>query len=139
MPIQYLDKPEVISKHDIQDTYRIDYGIILIVNKYRRVKDYESVWLYEKDLKKNSKKEKGVKDLVKLTNPITVHSYKLEKDVELPAGTLILREGAVEAVTSPSDFRVELKFSGGAFSGSISDYYDLHNRVNHILEGYTNV
>lgn len=116
---------EAIQKHELQDIYRLQPGVILIVNKYKPI----TSWIYS-DIRRITKAVKGLKGGLMLKEAYT------HNGVTLPAGTILLNRTPVKPITNLREFSMELKLSGGAFHGDYDEHLALYRKVEHILEIY---
>lgn len=119
-------KVEQIQTHDFVDKYRIKDGLILEVNKYKRL---YNVYIHRNEL---GKVVRGCKDLRVLKEDY----YDSYRDVTVPAGTFMYQGGFIGKADSVSDYRYELKSSGGSIYGSSEDMFEILEAVEHILNSY---
>jgi hypothetical protein len=118
---------EVVQQHPLQDIYRIEAGVILKVNKHKKGNWVSLNFTPKTDIKRAKGLAGGIEAIR------SIHGGRREV---LPPGTIILDHFAVEPVTDPNEYTFELKFSGGAMSGTIADYIKFNEVVAKQLDSY---
>ena len=63
-------------------------------------------------------------------------SYSLPHNALLVVNKFKVEGHNVEVTNNMREFGIELHFTNGPFTGSVSDYLELHNQVQHILDTY---
>lgn len=123
------DVYEVVQEHVYQDIYRIQYGTLLIVNKFVYP---DRSWISESLYKKKVSKVQGIAKCFitkeDLTDPYDKIIY--------PAGTIILNGSIIIPTRDNKKYWIELKMSGGAFAGSIKEYDDFKKKIDEVLLKY---
>lgn len=127
--IPEMNTYEVVQSHEYQDIYRIQYGVLLIVNKHEKVKNG---WLYESKFKGKVKKVSGISKCFTTTEEITDTFY----NITWPINTILLNGSVIAPITDADNYWIELKFSGGALEGTMADHAEFQSRVNEILDKY---
>jgi hypothetical protein len=120
----------LIQQHELQDIYRLQPGVILIVNKFKNKYHFG----YSQKLS-NDCKEKGMPGCYKLKESQTIEVY--DNDIgrcvnkTFPEGTYLFQHYTVEPIDQLdiSQYDVELKLAGGTFSGDIKSLIDLLNKI----------
>lgn len=116
-----------IQSHEIQDIYRIQDGLLLVVNKYIRLGHN----LYGKS-KGKTKQQRGCKGLTITTADITDKFL----NVTYPIGTLLLNGSPVRATADINRFKFEIKSSGGTIEGSITEVRRSLQEIENIIGDY---
>lgn len=128
---------EIVTTNDLLDVIRIEYGLLLRVEKFDRTKRDKIIpcsYIDKKDLKK-----------VKGTD---MSSYReVKKDILSPDGEVILKKGSfvyqfyskddyvvVEPLTDPKRFYYSVKCSGGTIEGTGVACTNKLNKINSIIE-----
>lgn len=120
---------EVVQKHEYQDIYRLKYGVLMIVKKFK-YSDYD--WCFRHTNKNELKltKIKGIKNCYKTKEDIVVH------DDVLPRGSVILDHEIILITSDEKDFFYELKTTGSNFSGDRKEFQILLGTIQNILNNY---
>jgi hypothetical protein len=117
---------EQIQNHPIQDIWRVKYGLLVVVRKYKNVDSWLNV------SSKQVKVVRGCKNLRELKEDyVDRYSSKV-----YPKGTLLMGTTPVEAITNVADFYFEVKASGGTIEGSLREVQEALNDVDSILNKY---
>lgn len=117
---------EQIQNHPIQDIWRIQHGLLVVVTKYKSVGSWLNI------SSKQTKVIRGCKNLRALKEDyVDRYSSKV-----YPKGTLLMGTTPVEAVTNVADFYFEVKASGGTIEGSLREVQKALNDVDVILAKY---
>lgn len=117
---------EGILKHKYRDIYRIKEGVLLVVDKYRNNLVLSDGLIN----KENSVKVDGIQNCYR-----TIKAIKDWRET-IPEGSIILDDWSITPVERPEEFRIALKFSGGAYHGSICEYRLLSQAISQILSSY---
>jgi hypothetical protein len=119
---------EVVQEHKYQDIYRICYGVLLIVNKFKKI-NHSLYFVDQKENKKSFKKVEGLKNC-----------YTAKEDIQIPysknivtKGSVIFEHGVIEPISDKSDFFYELKTTGSCFSGNYEEFKKLNEIVDDII------
>ncbi|MFE8701150.1 hypothetical protein ACFYKX_11145 [Cytobacillus sp. FJAT-54145] len=123
---------QIIQQHSLQDIYRIQDGLLVVVNKYK------SLSYYEPQLEKVKKKKlKGISKAYELVEEVTVEKYYPTRQfVTYPANSLILHSKVVEPLTDPQDYYYEIKASGGTIEGNLETILQTQAKIQQLLEEY---
>lgn len=116
---------ETVVESEYQDIYRVTDGVLLIVNKFRRI-DYSSqiercVILYEgkyKSYNKNCQKQ-----LKMLKEDCNMYG------ITIPKGTVTYDLFPVEIVSDKADYKYEIKTTGNMFSGNNKSMLKMINEI----------
>lgn len=114
---------EIVQKHELQDIYRLEAGILLVVNKHKTI-----VHVSEKFKKK---KLTGISK-----GYISEEAVTTWKNVVIPAGTMFLLDYAVEPLTKSDKFSIELKTSGGTIHGNPAKHRAIYKQIEGVLSSY---
>jgi len=116
---------EIIQQHEYQDIYRLQYGCLLKINKYKHL----GGWITSAGLKDKIKKIKGIKNCF-----ILLEEYKGWNKI-YSKNTIILDTIPIELVNK-NEYWIEIKFSGGTFQGNIKEYEVFKKKIDEILNKY---
>jgi hypothetical protein len=130
-----MNNIEILEEHELRDTFRLQYGTIMIINKYAKI----SYWVSEKDIKNKTRKISGLKKFYIVTESFDVYSYIDKKDITINVGTYVLDGCVVEPMSNPDDYFVELKFSGGSLVGNMTQHSQFQDKVKEVLGRYKKV
>lgn len=114
---------EIVQKHELQDIYRLEAGVLLVVNKYKNI-----VHVSEKFKKK---KLTGISK-----GYISEEAVTTWRDVHVPKGTYFLDTNAVEPLTNPDEYSIELKTSGGTIHGNPAKHRAIYRKIEDIIASY---
>jgi hypothetical protein len=117
---------EKIQSHDIKDIWRVQDGLLIEIHKYERL-GY-SVY----GSKAKMKIVRGCKNLKELKEDYTDTYYKKT----YPKGTLVYGSTPVRPITDVSQFKAEIKSSGGSVYGSIEEIEKVLKSIEKILDEY---
>ena len=115
-------KFDIIQENDYLDIYRITEGVLLKVYK---VKIIQPEYGYVAERKGVAKKL--FKGCYKLIKPVATPWRNLEP------GTIILERYIVES-TEPKNYKYEIKTTGNALGGSVSDISTYLDTINHLID-----
>lgn len=110
---------EQIQAHEIKDVYRIKDGVLVEVVKYQTL----GSWLHGK---RPEKRVKGCKGLT-----ILKEEFKGVKE-----GTYLYEGRPVEVLTDPTQFRFEIKSSGGTIQGDSEQLQKLLKTIQELIKTY---
>ena len=116
---------KTVVESEYQDIYRVTDGVLLIVNKFRRI-DYSSqtercVILYGgkyKSYNKNCQKQ-----LKMLKEDCNIYG------ITIPKGTIVYHYFPVEIVSDKVDYKYEIKTTGNMFSGNYESMLKMLNEI----------
>ena len=120
---------QISAETEYQDLYRVTDGVLLVVNKFKRI-DYSNVTdkpvgaLYRA---KTSKYNKGCQDCLKVLKSDYVDTYS---NVTVPKGTVLYHNRPVEVTTDGLEYQYQIKTTGDLFSG---DADEMENMLSDIL------
>lgn len=116
---------KTVVESEYQDIYRVTDGVLLIVNKFRRI-DYSSqtdriISLYDgkfKSYNKNCQKWLRV-----LKEDCNIYG------ITIPKGTVTYNLFPVELVSDINDYKYEIKTTGNMFSGNYESMLKMLNEI----------
>lgn len=121
---------QVVCESDYQDIYRIKDGVLLIVNKFKKI-DYsdktdrwvqiESKWKYKKECQ----------DRLKI---LKKDYYDKWSGVTVPKDTVLYYGAPVEIETDPSQYEYQIKTTGEMFSGDSEMMLDYINDIVNVVK-----
>ena len=124
---------EVLANTEYQDVYRIVDGVILIVNKFKRIiyneDEYFRVSFSESKVKSYNK---GCQKWLKILKEDYGDSYY---NITVPKGTVLYQNYPVELTTKPENYIYEIKTTGSAFGGSYDEVMRMINNIREIMDG----
>lgn len=124
---------EVLANTEYQDVYRIVYGVLLIVNKFKRIiydeDKYFGVSLDEAKLKSYNK---GCQKWLKVLKEDYHDEYS---NISVPKGTVLYQYYPVEPTTKPENYIYEIKTTGDAFGGDYSELMDMIKDIREVMDG----
>lgn len=125
---------EQITQNDLLEEYRVKYGIILKVNKYKKLhgEEYVSSELKSRNAKK---KVKGLYQIYQLKKDITFDNGKTLKEGQYVYNMWSDTCTLVEVVTDPKDYHYEVKCSGGTIEGNLESVSNVLNSINDFING----
>lgn len=116
---------KTVVESEYQDIYRVTDGVLLIVNKFRRI-DYSSqtdriISLY--DWKFKSYNKNCQKWLRVLKEDCNIYG------ITIPKGTVTYNLFPVELVSDINDYKYEIKTTGNMFSGNYESMLKMLNEI----------
>ena len=120
---------QILAETEYQDLYRVTDGVLLVVNKFKRI-DYSKVTdkpvgsLYRA---KTGKYNKGCQDCLKVLKSDYHDTYA---DVIVPKGTVLYHGTPIEVTDDESEFQYQIKTTGDLFSGDVDE---MENMLSDIL------
>ena len=120
---------QILAETEYQDLYRVTDGVLLVVNKFKRI-DYSKVTdkpvgsLYRA---KTGKYNKVCQDCLKVLKSDYYDTYS---DVTVPKGTVLYHSKPVEVTTDELEYQYQIKTTGDLFSGNIDE---MENMLSDIL------
>jgi hypothetical protein len=125
----------LIRSHELQDIYRLNPGVILVVNKFKQA--YSLAHSYFNKEKAHLERQKDLKDArcFKLTSDVEFEVYEdcvqgfIHKT--FPKGTYIFNGYIVEKIPPDKvrEYNIALKLSGGMCYGSLADFNIFINQL----------
>lgn len=116
---------KTVVESEYQDIYRVTDGVLLIVNKFRRI-DYSSqtdriISLYDGEFKSYNKNCQ--KWLRVLKEDCNIYG------ITIPKGTVTYNLFPVELVSDINDYKYEIKTTGSMFSGNNESMSKMLNEI----------
>ena len=114
---------EVLANTEYQDVYRIVDGVLLIVNKFKRI-------IYDKDKyfrvsfseAKFKSYNKGCQKWLKVLKEDYHDEYS---NISVPKGIVLYQYYPVEPTIKPENYIYEIKTTGNAFGGDYNEVVDI--------------
>lgn len=125
---------EVVCQSDYQDIYRIDYGVLLVINKFKYIsfKNAEYPIVYNMNRTNCKAYKKGCQEQLKqLTKPYRGDEYH---PFELPVGSVCYRGRPVKIVNQ-SEWNYQIKTTGEDFSGNRETILGYIENIVKIIKG----
>lgn len=124
---------EVLANTEYQDVYRIVDGVLLIVNKFKRI-------IYDKDKyfrvsfseAKFKSYNKGCQKWLKVLKEDYHDEYS---NISVPIGTVLYQDYPVELTIKPENYIYEIKTTGNAFGGDYNEVMDMIKNIRAIMDG----
>ena len=124
---------EVLANTEYQDVYRIVDGVLLIVNKFKRIiydeDKYFRVYASKAKLKSYNK---GCQKWLKVLKEDYHDEYS---NISVPKGTVLYQDYPVELTIKPENYIYEIKTTGNAFGGDYSEVMDMINDIREVMDG----
>lgn len=127
---------EIVQKHEYQDIYRLTYGVLVIVNKFKHQSQRNWYWNHTKDNKKKLKKITGLKNCFMTNEDIEIRSYITNGNEVVPIGSIIFEDAIILPTTIKEDYYFELKTTGSCFSGLGKEFNKLLETAKEIYNLY---
>lgn len=121
---------EVLANTEYQDVYRIVDGVLLIVNKFKRI-IYDEDKYFRVSFSKSKVKSynKGCKKWLKVLKEDYHDEYS---DISVPKGTVLYQDYPVEL---SNVYKYEVKTTGISFSGNYSTVKSIINDICEVMDG----
>lgn len=124
---------EVLANTEYQDVYRIVDGVLLIVNKFKRIiYDEDKYFGVSLDEAKFKSYNKGCQKWLKVLKEDYHDEYS---NISVPKGTVLYQYYPVEPITKPENYIYEIKTTGDAFGGDYSEVMDMINNIREVMDG----
>ena len=124
---------EVLANTEYQDVYRIVDGVLLIVNKFKRIiydeDKYFRVYTSKAKLKSYNK---GCQKWLKVLKEDYYDAYF---NITVPKGTVLYQDYPVEYTIKPENYIYEIKTTGDAFGGDYNEVMDMINNIREVVDG----
>lgn len=119
---------EILAETDYQDLYRISDGVLLVINKFKRIKYPSEPYfhVYTSDAKYKSY-NKGCQKWLKVLKEDYKNKYN---DIVVPKGTILYMGYPVESTSKKADWTYEIKTTASCLGG---DFTTTENMLNTIL------
>lgn len=119
---------EILAETDYQDLYRITDGVLLVINKFKRIEypsePYFHVYTSEAKYKTYNK---GCQKWLKVLKEDYTSKYH---DIVVPKGTVLYIDYPVESTSNKADWTYEIKTTASCLGG---DFVTTENMLNTIL------
>lgn len=121
---------EVLANTEYQDVYRIVDGVLLIVNKFKRI-IYDEDKYFRVSFSKSKVKSynKGCQKWLKVLKEDYHDEYS---NISVPKGTVLYQDYPVEL---SNVYQYEVKTTGTSFSGNYSTVKSIINDICEIIDG----
>lgn len=124
---------EVLANTEYQDVYRIVDGVLLIVNKFKRI-------IYDEDkhfrVSFSKAKFKSYNKCCQKWLKVLKEDYHDEySNISVPKGTVLYQDYPVELTIKPENYIYEIKTTGNAFGGDYNEVMDMIKNIRAIMDG----
>lgn len=120
---------EVLANTEYQDVYRIVDGVLLIVNKFKRIiYDEDKYFRVSFSKAKFKSYNKGCQKWLKVLKEDYHDEYS---NITVPKGTVLCQDYPVKLTIKPENYIYKIKTTGDAFGG---DYTDMMTYLEMIAE-----
>jgi len=124
---------EVLANTEYQDVYRIVDGVLLIVNKFKRIiYDEDKYFRVSFSKAKFKSYDKGCQKWLKVLKEDYHDEYS---NISVPSGTVLYHGCPVEPTTKPENYIYKIKTTGDAFSGDYSKVMDMIKNIREVMDG----
>lgn len=125
---------EVLANTEYQDVYRIVDGVLLIINKFKRIiydeDKYFGVSFSEAKFKSYNK---GCQKWLKVLKEDYHDEYS---NISVPKGTVLYQYYPVEPTIKKDEHIYEIKIAGGAFGGDYNEVTDIIDNIYKLMDRY---
>lgn len=124
---------EVLANTEYQDVYRIVDGVLLIVNKFKRI-IYDEDKYFRVSFSKSKLKSynKGCQKWLKVLKEDYHDEYS---NISVPKGTVLYQDYPVELTIKPENYIYEIKTTGSAFGGDYNKVMDMIKNIRKVMDG----
>ena len=124
---------EILANTEYQDVYRILDGVLLIVNKFKRIiYDEDKYFRVSFSEAKFKSYNKGCQKWVKVLKEDYHDEYS---NISVPKGTVLYQDYPVELTIKPENYIYEIKTTGNAFGGDYNEVMDMIKNIRAIIDG----
>lgn len=124
---------EVLANTEYQDVYRIVDGVLLIVNKFKRIiYDEDKYFRVSFSEAKFKSYNKGCQKWLKVLKEDYHDKYS---NISVPKGTVLYQDYPVEPTTKPENYIYEIKTTGDAFGGDYNKVTNMINNIREVMDG----
>ena len=124
---------EVLANTEYQDVYRIVDGVLLIVNKFKRIIYNEDEYFRVSFSKSKVKSyNKGCQKWLKVLKEDYHDEYS---NISVPKGTVLYQDYPIEPTIKPENYIYEIKTTGNAFGGDYNEVMDMINNIREVMDG----
>lgn len=110
---------EVLANTEYQDVYRIVDGVLLIVNKFKKIiYDEDKYFRVSFSKAKFKSYNKGCQKWLKVLKEDYYDEYS---NISVPKGTVLYQDYPVELIVKPENYIYKIKTTGDAFGGDFTD------------------
>lgn len=121
---------EVLANTEYQDVYRIVDGVLLIVNKFKRIiYDEDKYFRVSFSESKVKSYNKGCQKWLKILKEDYCDAYS---NITVPKGTVLYQDCPIEL---SNVYRYEVKTTGISFSGNYSTVKSIINDICEVMDG----
>lgn len=123
---------EVLANTEYQDVYRIVDGVLLIVNKFKRIIYDEDKYFGVSFCKAKFKSyNKGCQKWLKVLKEDYHDEYS---NISVPKGTVLYQYYPVELTIKPENYIYEIKTTGDAFGGDYNEVMDMIKNIREVMD-----
>ena len=124
---------EVLANTEYQDVYRIVDGVLLIVNKFKRI-IYDKDEYFRVSFSKSKLKSynKGCQKWLKVLKEDYHDEYS---NIAVPKGTVLYQDYPVEPTIKPENYIYEIKTTSNAFGGDYNEVMDMIKNIREVIDG----
>jgi hypothetical protein len=124
---------EILANTEYQDVYRILDGVLLIVNKFKRIiYDEDKYFRVSFSEAKFKSYNKGCQKWLKVLKEDYHDEYS---NISVPKGTVLYQDYPVELTIKPENYIYEIKTTGNAFGGDYNEVMDMIKNIRAIMDG----
>ena len=110
---------EILANTEYQDVYRILDGVLLIVNKFKRIiYDEDKYFRVSFSEAKFKSYNKGCQKWLKVLKEDYHDEYS---NISVPKGTVLYQDYPIEPTIKPENYRYQIKTTGAMMSGDFTD------------------
>ena len=124
---------EILANTEYQDVYRIVDGVLLIVNKFKRI-IYDEDKYFRVSFSKSKLKSynKGCQKWLKVLKEDYHDEYS---NISVLKGTVLYQDYPVELTIKPENYIYEIKTTGDAFGGDYSKVMNMIANIREVMDG----
>lgn len=123
---------EILANTEYQDVYRILDGVLLIVNKFKRIiYDEDKYFRVPFSEAKFKSYNKGCQKWLKVLKEDYHDEYS---NISVPKGTVLYQDYPVELTIKPDNYIYEIKTTGNAFGGDYNEVMDMIKNIRAIMD-----
>lgn len=124
---------EVLANTEYQDVYRIVDGVLLIVNKFKRIiYDEDKYFRVSFSKAKFKSYDKGCQKWLKVLKEDYHDEYS---NISVPKGTVLYQDCPVELTIKPENYIYKIKTTGDAFGGDYSKVMNMIMNIREVMDG----
>ena len=122
-----------LANTEYQDVYRIVDGVLLIVNKFKRIiYDEDKYFRVSFSKAKFKSYNKGCQKWLKVLKKDYHDEYS---NISVPSGTVLYQDYPIELTIKPENYIYEIKTTGDAFGGSYDEVMHMINNIREVMDG----